>query len=270
MNWRIGINAGAFKSQPLAESVPLIAANGFDAVFTGYKTQAYALELANLFSSAGLAYESIHAPFKGINAIWLDGEEGDAMLDTLIDCVEGCAGAGVPIAVIHLSSGENPPPITDIGRARFDALIEAAGKHNVILAFENQRKIANLAYIFDYYPDAPQVRFCWDCGHESCFTPGRRYMPLFGQKLVCTHIHDNFGHPTERTPDIHVLPFDGNMDYTLVAADIARSPYRGTLMLEVNSAKTDRYADFTAEAWYARAASAVRRLADLCSEALSE
>lgn len=270
MNWRIGINAGAYKGISIPDSVPYIVESGFDAVFTGYKNKAYAVELATTFAAAGLAYESIHAPFKGINAIWLHGEEGDAMLATLVDCVEGCAGAGVPIAVIHLSSGETPPPITDIGRARFDMLIETAGKNNVILAFENQRKIANLAYVFDYYPDAPQVRFCWDCGHESCFTPGRRYMPMFGKKLVCTHIHDNFGDPVERTPDIHILPFDGNMDYVRVAEDIARSPYRGTLMLEVNSAKTDRYADFGAAEWYNRAAAAVRRIGDLCNAALGE
>lgn len=270
MNWRIGINAGAYKGTSLPDSVPYIVENGFDAVFTGYKTKAYALELANLFSNAGLAYESIHAPFKGINAIWLEGEEGDAMLATLVDCVEGCAGAGVPIAVIHLSSGENPPPITDIGRARFDTLIETAGKHNVVLAFENQRKIANLAYVFDYYPDAPQVKFCWDCGHENCFTPGRHYMPMFGKNLVCTHIHDNIGLPDAKSPDIHILPFDGNMDYAHVASEIVRSPFRGTLMMEVSSAKTDRYADFDAAAWYARAAAAVRRIADLCNAAMGE
>lgn len=270
MNWRIGINAGAYKGTTIPDSLPYIKASGFDAVFTGYKTQAYALELANHFAAFDLAYESIHAPFKGINAIWLEGEEGDAMLNTLLDCMEGCAGAGVPIMVVHLSSGENPPPITDIGRARFDTLIESAGKHNITLAFENQRKVANLAYVFDYYPDAPQVRFCWDCGHESCFTPGRRYMPLFGKKLVCTHIHDNFGLPDQRTPDIHILPFDGNMDYTRVAQDIAASPYRGTLMMEVSSAKTDRYADFGPAAWYDRAAAAIRRIADLCNTAMGE
>ncbi|MBR7184239.1 MAG: sugar phosphate isomerase/epimerase [Clostridia bacterium] len=270
MNWRIGLNAGAYKGQPLIESVPIIKANGFDAVFTGYKTKEYAVELANHFSAAGLAYESIHAPFKGINNIWLEGEEGDAMLATLLDCMEGCEAAGVPIMVVHLSSGENPPPITDLGRARFDTLIETAGKKNITLAFENQRKVANIAYVFDYYPDAPQVRFCWDCGHESCFTPGRRYMPLFGKKLVCTHIHDNIGHPTERSPDIHVLPFDGNIDYKRVAEDIAASPYRGTLMMEVTTKHTDMYENYTAEEWYARAAAAIRRLADLCNEALGE
>lgn len=167
MNWRIGINAGAYKGLNLPDSIPHLVENGFAAVFTGYRDKATAVKHAEQFAAAGLAYESIHAPFKGINNIWLDGEAGDAMLATLVDCVEGCAAAGVPIAVIHLSSGETPPPITDIGRARFDAHIEAAGRQNVTLAFENQRKLANLAYVFDDYPDAPQVRFCWDAGTRA-------------------------------------------------------------------------------------------------------
>ncbi len=265
MEWKIGISSGAYKGISFDENVRLMAANGFHGTFTGYRDVATAEGWAKAFAAAGIAYETIHAPSNGINNIWHEGEAGDAALTMLSDAVEGAAAVGVPIVVIHLSSGNNAPPVTDAGRARWDKLIELAGQRGVVLGFENQRKLSNLAYIFEQYPDAPQVRFCWDCGHESCFTPGRQYMPLFGEKTACLHLHDNFADPRVETPDIHLLPFDGNNDLDRVARQIVASPFRGTLMLEVTSAKGEMYVGMSAEDYFARAAAAARRLGALCA-----
>jgi len=259
---KIGISAGAYKGITIEETMPYLRNAGFDATFTGYRDLAQVSRFAELFAANGIFYESIHAPWDNINQIWLDGEEGARVLARFCECVESCAAIGVPIAVVHLSSGENPPPVTDCGRGRWETLIETAEKNNIVLAFENQRKLSNLAYIFETYPHHPNVAFCWDCGHESCFTPGRSYMPLFGKKLVCTHLHDNFGLPDRQTPDVHILPFDGNMDYQYVADMLDRDNYRGTLMLEVSS-RHETYANMTAEDYYLRAAAALRRLESL-------
>lgn len=264
---RTGINYSPTKGLTVNDSVLLIRAAGFDCVFTGFKDRRSVLNYANVFSSSGLLYESVHAPFDGINSIWLDGDAGETMLGRLIDCMDACADAGVPIMVAHLSSGKNAPCVRDVGRARWDSLVAHAVRTGVKIAFENQRKLANLAFVMELYADIPEVGFCWDCGHESCFTPGIEYMPLFGKRLIYTHIHDNFGPGEVNDGDIHYLPFDGGIDYGRVAEHIRRSGFAGTLTLEVKGPSSAKYdGAFTPYGYYEEAYARLAKIAALCAD----
>lgn len=257
---KIGINLLALPGMTDADFLRAASEMGFGAIFTGMMDESRQLECAAEMACCGLEYETIHAPFSHINDIWLDGEGGEAMLNELTSCVDRCAQVGARIAVVHLSSGNNPPSITDIGRARFARLVEHAAKKNVKIAFENQRKLANLAWAMEEFGDV--AGFCWDCGHESCFTPGREYMPLFDSRLICTHIHDNEGVYNQ---DDHWIPFDGNIDYTRFADHIRKADYTGSLMLEI-AYNRPRYADMSAETYLKRAADAAKRLAKMVDE----
>jgi sugar phosphate isomerase/epimerase len=234
--------------------VKTIAELGFSATFTGAEeSDARQAELGELFAKNGIVYENLHAPFGHINDIWLDTEGGDAMLRELMTCVDRCVAGGAPIAVVHLSSGMTPPSITDIGRARWEVLVNYAVTKSVKIAFENQRMLANLAWAMEAFPDQG---FCWDCGHEACFTPNREYMPLFGDRLICTHIHDNSG---KFNADYHQLPFDGVFDYGRFADQIRKSGYTGSLMLEV-TANPRFYPDITPDAYLRKAADVAKHL----------
>ncbi len=250
----IGINLHAKKGLTDKEYLREIASLGFKAVFSGAYGRERQEALADLCAKYSVRYETLHAPFGHINDIWLDCEGGQVMLDELKNCVDCCAAAGVPIAVVHLSSGQNPPPVTDIGRERFGRLIEHASKRNVKIAFENQRMLANIAWVFEAFRDET-VGFCWDCGHEFCFTPGRKYMPLFGNRLICTHIHDN---AAVFNADDHLLPFDGKCDFDYVASAIRESGYTGSLMLEI--VNETHYAEMTPHEFLEKAVFAVKKL----------
>ena len=100
--------------------------------------------------------------------------------------------------------------------------------------------------------------FCWDCGHEGCFTPGRRYMPLFGDRLICTHIQDNEGIYNK---DTHLIPFDGALDFGYVAEALRSAP-EVPLTLELKR-KAVPYEGMSDEDYLARAAAAVKRLRDM-------
>ena len=254
---KLGINCDSYSGINAKDSVPYIKNAGFDCVFTGYKDDKRTGELAQAIASAGLIYDTIHAPFKNINDIWLPGEIGDVMLMTLVSCLDSCARYGVPVMIVHLSSGEKAPCVSDIGRERFDALVAHAGEVGVKIAFENQRKLANIAFAFERYENMPQVGFCWDVGHESCFTHGREYMPLFGDRLIALHLQDNM---CEYNRDLHLLPFDGLIDFHRVASRIKDSGYTGTLMLEVFRKNSSLYDDLTPEEYYARAYRAASKL----------
>ena len=85
-------------------------------------------------------------------------------------------------------------------------------------------------------------------------------MPIFGKRLICTHIHDNHG---VYNGDDHMLPFDACMDFEKVARQIRESGYEGSLMLEVGPGAHEVYQNLTWEEFFERAAVAVKRLRDL-------
>lgn len=252
----IGIMMHAIGNLTDEEYIRLIAERGFTATFTGpFATDRMQADLADLLAKHGITYENLHAPFNHINDIWLDKSDGHEMFRELCDCVDRCVAADVHMMVVHLSSGMNPPSITDIGRARFSCLVDYAARKNVKIAFENQRWLANLAWAMEFFSN-DTVGFCWDFGHENCFTPGREYMPMFGNRLLCTHIHDN---SCVFNADDHWLPFDGNADFDRFARQLKASGYEGSLMLEVIGYR-DRYRNMPAEGYLDRAANAAKRL----------
>ena len=236
-----------------ASRIALMQKHGFEATFF-MSNDPHIRERAALLKSAGIAIDNCHAPFDGINNMWHPTTAGDEMLARLTDGVENCARYEIPVIVVHVSSGENPPRVGDVGLARFDALVARAEELGVTVAFENQRKLGNLALLMEYYPKAG---FCFDTGHEACFTPGREYMPLFGKRTVALHLHDN---SAVYNADDHILPYDGKVDLECAARQLAASPYRGTIMSE--AFKTDFYKDLSPEEYFARAEKAIRRFAD--------
>lgn len=257
---KLGINYTAGKLGTLQETMDEYAHLGFDAVFTGYDALAENGEYAEAIAKAGLWYECIHAPFDRINEIWREGETGEDVTRELIANIECCRRFSIPYVVVHLSAGNNAPCVNDLGHARFDRVVEAAVKNGVTVCFENQRKLANIAFAFEIYDKIDQVRFCWDIGHEMCFTAGRQYMPLFGKKLVYTHIHDNL---CEQEGDLHMLPFDGRIDFAARAKLLREYGYQGTLTLEVIPGHGGLYLDADMHEYYQKAYNAVRRIRDM-------
>lgn len=129
------------------------------------------------------------------------------------------------------------------------------------IAFENQRKLFNLAWALETFGPEAGVGFCWDCGHEGCFTPGKQFMPLFGDRLICTHIHDNPGFFND---DRHMLPFDGNLDFNRIAGQLREYRWQGSLMLEVSAKNHAEYAEkYSPEEFLRRAAASVKRLSQM-------
>ena len=85
-------------------------------------------------------------------------------------------------------------------------------------------------------------------------------MPLFGDKLAFTHINDNL---CEYNGDLHLIPFDGKIDFGYVAEQLKKSGYTGTLSLELLPPESDFYRDVSPQEYYARAYHAACRLRDM-------
>ncbi len=252
----LGINLFCYPNIDVDTQIEYMKRYGFKNTFTDSEKAGLDEIMAKL-SAAGIVCDTYHAPFNKINDMWSSGDEGEVMLKRLTDSVDRCAQYGVPVLIVHLSAGDNAPRVNDVGYERFERLMHYADQKGVKIAFENQRKLANLALAMECFDTAV---FCFDTGHEECFAYGRRFMPLFGDRLTALHIHDNF---KVHNGDKHMLPFDGAIDFERVARQIAESGFDGTVMLEVfKNGNAEFYGDITADEYYARAAQAAKRIAE--------
>ena len=247
---KLGIEWNYRFSGSADEQARLIKENGFDATFVSRLDGLDAVMAA--VKKYGIVCESYHAPFDRINDMWISGEDGETMLKRICDCIDACAEYGIPVVVVHLSSGKNPPRINDVGFERYDRLMMYAKEKGVTVAYENIRKLDNLAFAMENYPEAG---FCWDVGHEACSGMGVQFMPMFGNRLKALHIHDNM-----LDGDHHMIPRDGKIDFDRVARQIAESPYEGSIMLELSTKQSDFYNGVSPEEFYERAGKAALRL----------
>lgn len=254
----VGINVSSDISFGTKNYIECVASAGFDSIFTCGNDEEYISYVNKLCLQNKLKYETLHAPFDGINDLWY-ADSGKAVLKRLEHSVELAENNGIGIVIVHLSSKENCPPVTDAGLRHFDELVNFAARKNIVLAVENQRKLGNIATILELYDKDTNVGFCWDVGHEKCFAHGREYMPLFGDRCVTTHIHDN---NLRYNVDEHLIPYDGSIDYRRTAELLNQYDYKGTLMLEIDLPKegSDKYKELSLEQFVYKAYAAVNRL----------
>lgn len=254
----IGINISPDVVFGAENFIECVAQTGFDSVFTCGNDEAFISFIRKKCDSLGLRYETLHAPFKMINGIWYE-ESGKEVVDILKRSIELASDNGIGIVITHLSSGEKCPPVTDAGLRYFDELVDFAAKKNITLAVENQRKLGNIAMILEIYGKDSNVAFCWDVGHEKCFAHGREYMPLFGDRCITTHIHDN---NMRYNVDEHLIPFDGCIDFRRTAELLKMYNYNKTLMLEIDlpNHNSDKYNGLSVEQFTGKAYAAINRL----------
>ena len=254
---KLGIVADCIRENKEIENLKLIKEHGFQSFFSSEKEYGvrYVADLKNEAVKLGLNYEFIHGPFVGINEMWTSQEDPKIFFE-FQEAIDAAHNAGVQAVVAHVSSGRMPPQISSVGLERFDTWVEYATKKGVVLAFENLRKLGNFAYLMDRYEKEDYVKYCYDCGHEHCYTRTVPFLPIYGNRLLCTHLHDNFGANEETTDggDLHLLPFDGNIDFQKVMGELSKTGYQGSLMLEVFN---ERYSQLSPDEFlqdvYARA-----------------
>lgn len=253
MKRKLGIICECLRGTQSFDTLDYIKNAGFESVFTGHYNLPFAEKLKNKADKLGLEMEFIHSPFSGINNMWREGDAYKELYGKITESVDTAKALGINAVVLHVSSGWHCPEINDLGLSRFDALVDYADKNGVTVAFENLRKVGNIAYFFDRYEKRENVRYCYDCGHEHCYTETVCFPDIFKDKMIFTHLHDNFGrdkNDLEADGDIHLLPFDGNLDFAKMVAKLDEYNYCGSLMLEVNDSKYEiKDEDFVKEAY---------------------
>ena len=251
MKRRLGVQSTCIGSKGISEveALSYIKNAGFDCFFTGsYKLDAVSA-LKNEADKQGLDFEFIHAKWHYtdamggrffMNEFWKPGLSYLPLFDATIEAMDSAAACGISGICQHITSGWVAPPACDIGFERFDRLVDHAVKKGVKLTFENLRNYGLLAVLLERYDRVPEVGFCYDNGHEYCYTETVPFLDLWGKRTYYTHLHDNYGRDKEdpaKDADYHLLPYDGTFDYGAMIEKMDKYGYEGALTLEVGQRK---------------------------------
>lgn len=268
MKRKIGINCDCVQGIDSLDALELIKTVGFDCFFTGSELTDFdkIARIKEKGDKLGLSYEFIHAPFKNVNSMWNEDENTKPFMKSIFQSIDNASGNGVPAIILHASSGWNYPTITDEGFARYDELVAYGESKKVIIAFENMRTAPNYTALLERYKNNPYARYCYDNGHEHCWAPEVPHIEKYGDRMCCTHLHDNFGKLENYLSvdgDLHLLPFDGNFDYESMICRMDQCGYTGSLTLEVFNDKKAEYMALSAEDFFRTAYERLKKISEM-------
>ncbi|MBR2459699.1 MAG: sugar phosphate isomerase/epimerase [Clostridia bacterium] len=268
---KLCINTEILDEQDISKRLELIKKAGFEGFFTGYSDRLN--EYRKYADALGMEYLFIHAPFGNIHKVWENGVEAEKAVNELIECLRGCKKVGVDLAVLHVYKGFEPNSgPNEIGIRNLTRVVDEAETLGVKIAFENTEGDEYLAAVMQAFANRAHVGFCWDTGHEQCYNYSKDMMALYGDRLFCTHINDNLGisrydGKTFWTDDLHLLPFDGIIDWENIAERLNYHGFCGPLTFELGRKskpkrhENDLYAKMSDEEYLAQAYTRACRLA---------
>ena len=275
MERKLGVLLGCLRGTNEITSIPYLKAAGFECCFTNSYMPDEVVAVRKATDAAGMELSFVHGAWwehdeKGkrrfMNELWYEDGAYESLYNKVIASIDATAEAGVKTVVLHLTEGWQwqSPRVTDIGLARFDAIVEHAVKRGVHIAFENLFTLGTLAAMMERYERVPEVGFCYDNGHEHCYLETVPYLDLYGKRALCVHLHDNYGRDKNdiwKDADYHLLPFDGTFDFATMMRKLDKYGYAGPLIMEVGP-QHGKYADMSNEEYAAYLFSLVNRIAN--------
>lgn len=217
---KIGFSLQERYSLPMPQVLDLLADTGFCAVSPGWQQDGNLKEIVRCAHTRDLVLQSLHGPLRGMPAMWSPKPEtARPVLQDLLQSATDCAKFEIPLLVVHPWNGLNYTfRETGLHFDHFDTLVAHAEKLGIRIAFENLEGPEYLAALMERYGSCNTVGYCWDSGHERCYTPGKEFLSRYGDRLMMTHLNDNLGvtDPSGRlqgTDDLHLLPGDGIINW---------------------------------------------------------
>ena len=237
------------------ETIYAIKKAGFDGVFLQWFNKDWEFsqeEQLKLCRKLELDVEFVHLWYKGINNIWIEGEEGDVLVDAYLRDFDVCKSYNISMAVMHVTAGTKAPDVSLIGIKRFQKIVDYAETLGINIAFENTKISGYLEYIFSHIKN-PNVGICFDSGHCHCHFDDKFSWDAFKDKIIAVHLHDN-----DKSDDMHLLPFDGTIDWKEFCNKLKEANYNGPITLE--SCYKNEYLNITVDEFYKLSLERARQL----------
>lgn len=211
------------------ETIIAIKEAGYDGVFLQWYNKDWEFsqyQQLELCKELNLPVVFVHLGYKGINNIWLDGEDGDNLVRGYLKDLDVCKSNNINMVVMHLTSKSVAPEPSLIGIKRFQQIIDYADNLGIRIAFENTKLFGYLEYLFAHISNS-NIGICYDSGHCHCHFDDKFNWEMFKNKIFALHLHDN-----DKSRDQHLLPFDGTIDWEVLVKNLKEANYNGNVILE--------------------------------------
>lgn len=212
------------------ETIQAIKEAGYKNVFVQWYDEEWKPsqeEQVELCRKLGLNIIFAHLGYQNINSIWEKGIEGDDLVERYKRNIKDCANYKIPMVVMHLQRKKVAPMYNEIGLNRVRQIVEYAKGLNVKVAFENTKLKGYLEYVLENIKE-DNVGICFDAGHYHAHFNDEFDFEFFKDKIFAVHLHDN-----DKSDDLHLLPFEGTIDWKEVIAKLKESNYDGPVTLEL-------------------------------------
>ena len=184
-------------------------------------------EQVKLCKKLGFNIIFAHLGYQNINSIWEYGIDGDNLVKRYKKDIKDCKENGIPMVVMHLTSKKKAPIYGEIGLNRIRKIIEYAKELNIKVAFENTKIKGYLEYVLENIKD-DNVGICFDAGHYHVHFDNEFNFEFFKDRILAVHLHDN-----DKSDDLHLLPFDGTIDWKYVINKLKECDYNGPITMEL-------------------------------------
>ena len=215
------------------ESLKLAAQVGFKKIFMSFKTnhlfEGQYRRFFDLSKAHGLEVSFVHLGYQvggGIASIWEEDAAGDQLVSDYKKDLEIVAKDGIKMVCMHVTKSNKQSPMSQIGLKRWGELVKHAEKLGVIIALENTVWPGYIEFILDNIK-SPNLQVCFDSGHNHVYFRDGFDFKKFKDKIACIHLHDN-----DQTKDLHLLPFDGTIDWSEIADNLKKANYKGEIACE--------------------------------------
>ena len=174
----------------------------------------------------GLNIIFAHLGYKNINDLWKECDEGNKLVENYKKDIKICKQNNIPMVVMHLTSKKVAPNYNEIGLERIREIVNYAKELDIKVAFENTKIKGYLEYVIQNL-DNDNVGICYDAGHCHVHFNDEFPYEMFKNKIFAVHLHDN-----DKSDDLHLLPFDGTIDWEKVIKKLRDCNYEGPITLE--------------------------------------
>lgn len=218
------------KNVSVIDTINSIKNAGFRNVFVQWYDKDWEVsqqEQVNYCKKLNLNITFAHLGYQNINSIWEDTEEGDALVNRYKKDIKDCKENGINTVVMHLTSKTKAPECNELGLKRIRKIVKYAKEQDVKVAFENTKIKGYLEYVLGNIKD-DNAGLCFDSGHYHVHFKDDFNFELFKDRIFAVHLHDN-----DQTDDLHLLPYDGTLDWDNVISKLNDCNYNGPVTLEL-------------------------------------
>lgn len=175
----------------------------------------------------GLNVIFAHLGYQNINDLWLENEEGNKLVDRYKNDIKVCKENNIPMVVMHLTRKSVAPKYNEIGLKRLQEIADYAESLGIKIAFENTKIKGYLEYVIENIKNE-NVGICFDSGHNHVHFNDELDLSKFKNRIFAVHLHDN-----DQSDDLHLLPFDGTINWEKIMKDLKNNNYNGPITLEL-------------------------------------